>query len=130
MIKIGQKQTASKAWSNEDIELFSLLSGDINPIHLDDNFAKNTIFKKRIVHGFLVGSLISSVIGNHLPGVGTIYLYQDMKFINPVYIDEKIICEVEVIEVVPEKSRAKLKTTCFKNEDNTIVIEGFALVKY
>ncbi len=129
MIKLGQIARASKSWSGIDVEIFSEISGDKNPIHLNNDFAANTIFKQRIVHGFLVGSLISSVIGNQLPGVGTIYLYQEMKFVNPVFINELVFCEVEVVDIIQEKHRAKLKTTCFK-EDKTTVIEGFALVRF
>lgn len=129
MINIGDKAIAKRSWEEKEVQLFSELSGDINPIHLDAEYAKKTIFKKQIVHGFLVGSLISQVIANQLPGNGSVYLYQDMKFKKPVYFGEEIVCEVEVIEIIPEKSHIKLKTTCYK-EGNVIVIEGVALVKH
>jgi len=129
MLKLGQKSHASKVWSHTEVQTFADISGDVNPIHLNQAYAESTIFKSRIVHGFLVGSLISSVIGNQMPGNGTIYLFQEMKFIRPVFIDEQVFCEVEVIELWPEKLRAKLKTTCLKGQGE-VVIEGFALVKY
>jgi 3-hydroxybutyryl-CoA dehydratase len=128
MVYLGQKECISNKWSEEDVNTFSSISGDKNPIHLDQAFAEKTQFKGKIVHGFLVGSLISSVIGNKLPGNGTIYLYQEMKFLSPVFIDEEITCEVEVIELWKDKARAKLKTTCLKS-NGEFVIQGFALVK-
>lgn len=129
MIKIGDKSSAKRKWSKQDVVLFAQLSGDVNPVHINEEYAKETIFGKCIVHGFLVGSLISAVIANQLPGEGAIYLNQEMKFRKPVFYDEEITCEVEVLEIILEKSNFKLKTTCFK-ENGEVVIEGTALIKH
>jgi len=108
------------------IDGFAEHTGDRNPVHLDEDFAKNTKFKKRIAHGFLVGSLISSVLGNDYPGNGTIYLSQSMKFLKPVFIGDEITVFI-TIEEITEKNWLELKTVC-KNQDGDNVIEGDALV--
>lgn len=105
---------------------FANISGDRNPIHLDDNYAAKTLFKKRIAHGFLVGSLISSILGNDYPGEGTIYLSQTMKFLAPVYIEDEITTTVELIEI-QDKGRLLFNTFCI-NQDKKVVLEGEALV--
>ena len=112
--------------SKEMIDKFALATGDTNPIHLDEKYAQNTIFKKPIAHGFLVGSFISSVIGNDFPGNGTIYLSQSLKFLKPVFIGDKIVINVKIISKT-NKNWLVLKTVCI-NSDNEIVLEGEALV--
>jgi 3-hydroxybutyryl-CoA dehydratase len=125
---IGQKETISKAFTDEDALLFSQLSMDTNPIHLNDDYAQKSIFKKRICHGFLVGSLFSAIFATKLPGPGAIYLQQDMTFLKPVYLNQVVIAEVEIIEIVLEKKIIKFLTSCF-NENNELVIKGFAVIK-
>jgi len=125
-IKSGDKYSKIFAISESMINHFAVITGDNNPIHLDDGYAKTTIFKGRIAQGFLVGSLISSILGNDYPGNGTIYIAQNLKFINPVYIDDKIEVIIEVISVSKNKC-LKLKTLC-KNQDGIIVINGDATV--
>jgi 3-hydroxybutyryl-CoA dehydratase len=123
--KIGQKYSNSYLIDNTIINQFALASNDKNPIHLDDNYAKNTIFKKRIAHGMLLGGLISSILGNDFPGNGTIYLNQQMSFRKPVFIDETVDIIVE-IQKITEKGWLLVSTNCFVNQ--TLVMEGTALV--
>ena len=121
---VGMESTTEKTVTIEDIKRFAEVSGDFNPVHLDEEFAKKTIFKRRIAHGFLTASFISTVIATKLPGPGSIYLKQSLKFLAPVYIDEKILVKVRIIEINIEKSKVKLVTECFKNK--TLVLTGEA----
>ena len=124
---IGQKAEYSKVITKEMVETFSVISGDINPLHLDDNYAKNTIFKGRIAHGILVSGLISAVIANKLPGEGAIYLTQSLKFTKPVKLNDKITAAVEIISIDDENSKITLSTIC-RNAEGKIVIDGEAQV--
>lgn len=127
-ISIGSKASISKTITEEDVRLFSTITGDYNPLHLDEEYAKKTIFKGRVVHGLLTAGLISAVLGTRLPGPGTIYLSQTLRFKAPVRINDTVTCEVEVIEKIEKGKLLKLKTTC-KNQDGVIVIEGEAVVR-
>lgn len=126
-IKIGSKANIVKQITKEDIENFSNISLDNNPVHLNEEYAKNTIFNKRIAHGILVAGLISAVLGTKLPGEGSIYLGQTLEFLKPVYIGDTISAEVEVIDIIENKSIYILKTIC-KNQKNEIVIKGEAKI--
>ena len=121
---VGMQSTMEKIITLEDIKKFADVSGDFNPVHLEEEFAKNTIFKGRIAHGFLTASFISTIIATELPGPGSIYLKQSLKFLAPVYINEKILVKVRIVEVNIEKSKVKLSTECFKNK--TLVLTGEA----
>ena len=125
--KVGMKAHTSKTITETDVILFAGVSTDINPVHLDEEAAKKGIFGKRVAHGILVSGLISAVLGNKLPGPGSIYMGQNLKFLAPVFIGDTITAEVEIIELVPEKCRIKLATTCF-NQDGKVVISGEALI--
>jgi 3-hydroxybutyryl-CoA dehydratase len=124
-IKVEDSAQISKTITEGDIELFARVTGDFNPIHLDQTYAEKTYFKGRIAHGLLSVGLVSAVLGNILPGHGTIYLSQEVKFLAPVRIGDTITARVEVIELIPEKNRAKFRTTCI-NQDGKMVIEGVA----
>lgn len=126
--QIGQKASLEKVFTDDDVKTFARISLDKNPVHLNEEYAENTIFKGRIVHGFLSGSLISAIIGTIMPGEGTIYLNQTMNFRRPVRIGEKIKATVEVIGIKEEKNILTLNTYC-ENERGEIVIEGSAIVK-
>lgn len=126
--QIGQKASLEKVFTDEDVRTFASISLDTNPVHLNDEYAANTIFKGRIVHGFLSGSLISAIIGTIMPGEGTIYLNQTINFRKPVRIGEKIKATVEVVGIKEEKGILSLNTYC-ENERGEIVIEGSAVVK-
>lgn len=128
-LQIGQKVSIQKTFSAADVTAFAGISLDVNPIHMSDGYAKNTIFGKRIIHGMLTASLISAVLGNYLPGPGTIYLGQDLKFMAPVYLGDDITATVEVAELREDKKIVKLNTTCV-NQDGKTVVSGMATVKF
>ena len=119
-LRKNQSYTDNVNVTDLSIKKFASASGDKNPIHLNERFAKNTIFKSRIAHGMLIASFISSVIGNKFPGNGTIYVSQNLKFKRPVKI--KIIVE----KIILKKKWCQLKTLCFVK--NKIVLEGTAVV--
>ena len=124
-LKIGDSAQISKTITEADIELFARATRDFNPVHLDQAYAEKTMFKGRIAHGLLSVGLLSSILGNILPGHGTIYLSQEVKFLAPVRIGDTITAEVEVIELISDKNRAKFRTTCM-NQDGKLVLDGIA----
>lgn len=107
---------------------FAEVSQDNNPVHLDEAYAKKTRFGRKIAHGMLMGSYISSMIGMELPGEGTIYMKQELTFLRPVYYGDRIRVEIRVCELQEEKKRAVLSTNCY-NQNGEQVIGGSALVK-
>src|SRR5262249_59288759 len=107
-LSVGMEASFAKKIANEDILAFAELSGDVNPVHLSDDFASRTIFKKRIAHGFLTGSLFSTVLGTKLPGPGCIYLSQSMKFKAPVYIGDEVVATLRITGLDADKARATL----------------------
>lgn len=122
----GMEESYSKRITAEDVEHFAELSGDVNPVHLDDAFAAGTLFKKRIAHGFLTGSLISTVLGTKLPGPGCIYLSQDLKFVAPVYLGDEVTATVSILGLDAKKRRAILNCIC--SVDGKAVLTGVAEV--
>ena len=126
-LQVGDTATMSKRISDKDVRMFADISGDRNPVHLEDEFAATTFFKKRIAHGALSGALISAVLGMLLPGPGTIYLSQTMNFKAPVYIGEEITARVAVTAYRADKRIATLKTEVF-NQANKLVLDGEAVV--
>ena len=128
-LKIGQKASVQKTFTAADVTAFAGISLDVNPIHMSDKYAKSTIFGKRIVHGILTSGLISAVLANKLPGPGTIYLGQELKFTAPVYLGDDITATVEIVEIREDKKIIKLDTTCY-NQDGKKVITGLATVKF
>ncbi len=124
-LKVGMTDSVVKIISGEDIDKFADISLDRNPVHLDEEYAAKTMFKKRISHGILVSGLISAVLGTKLPGEGAIYMGQELKFMAPVYIGDTITATVEIIELVPEKNRVICSTIC-TNQDGKQVIVGKA----
>ncbi|KPA08865.1 enoyl-CoA hydratase [Candidatus Magnetomorum sp. HK-1] len=126
-IKMGDYDEFSKTISESDIYTFAGITGDLNPAHINEAYAKNTFFKGRIAHGMLLAGFISSVIGMKLPGPGTIYIKQDLAFKGPAKIGDTVTARVEAIEVNVEKNRVRLKTTC-TNEAGKVLVDGEALV--
>ncbi len=124
--KVGDKASMSKTVSESDVYLFAGITGDLNPAHVNEAWAKTTRFGGRIAHGMLTAGFISAVLGMKLPGTGTIYMGQQLKFTAPVRIGDTITAEVEVIEII-ENKRLRLKTTA-TNQDGVVVTEGEALV--
>ncbi|ANE41210.1 enoyl-CoA hydratase [Fervidobacterium sp. SC_NGM5_O18] len=127
-IYIGQVYEVKRIVTDEMVKLFAEATGDKNPVHLDEEYAKNTIFGGRIAHGILSLGIISSVLGMEFPGAGTIYLMQNAKFRRPVYIGEEVTVKLIVKEVDREKRRVLLETYVVK-ENGENAIEGEALVK-
>lgn len=113
--------------SAEDVKQFAEIVGDLNPVHIDAEFAAKTKFKKRIVHGAFLGGLISKVLGMDFPGQGTIYISQNSVFKRPVFVDTDVSIEVKVTQVIPEKRRLVLDTTVL-NEQGDICLTGSAMV--
>ncbi|WP_448376408.1 MaoC family dehydratase [Fervidobacterium sp.] len=127
-IYIGQVYEVKRIVTDEMVKLFAEATGDKNPVHLDEEYAKNTIFGGRIAHGILSLGIISSVLGMEFPGAGTIYLMQNAKFKRPVYIGEEVTVKLIVKEIDREKRRVLLETYVVK-ENGENAIEGEALVK-
>ena len=120
-------ESFSKVVSSSDVVGFAELTGDRNPIHLAQHFAAKTPFKTRIAHGLYTASLISAVLGTRLPGPGAIYISQTLNFHAPVKIGEQVTVKVTVVELIPDRYRARLACTC--TVDDEIVLDGEALVK-
>ena len=127
--KEGQNYTKEIKITSQMIEKFAELSGDNNPVHLDDDFAKNTIFGKRIAHGMLGVSLFSTVLGTQFPGEGTIILNIEFKFIAPIYVDETVYLSFTIIKLFPVKKRLLIDTVC-KNQEGKKQIIGSVKVWY
>ena len=126
-IEIGSKFEFEKNITSSDVLEFSKVTGDNNPIHLDDSYAKTTIFKQKIVHGLFIGSLFSKAIASDLPGPGSIYINQSMNFIRTIFHDSTVRICIEVESLKHEKQIVFLKTTCWI--DDQMVIDGTAIVK-
>ena len=126
-IKVGDKASMSKTVTEHDVYTFAGLSGDFNPLHINAEFAKTTIFKERIAHGVLIAGFISAVLGTALPGVNTIYLAQELVFKAPVKFGDTVTATVEVIEKIEAKHRLVLKTMA-TTQDGTVVVDGKATV--
>lgn len=124
---VSQSYSVEQMVSNEIVQEFAKVSGDDNPIHVNESYAKKSIFKGQIAHGMLSAAYISAVLGTKFPGNGTIYLGQNLKFIKPVYVGDTIKIEITVLEI-GEKSKARLSTNVF-NSDGELVVEGEAVVK-
>jgi len=126
-LNIGDSAEFSKTVSESDIYLYAGLTGDLNPAHINEEYARKTFFKSRIAHGMLTAGFISAVLGNKLPGPGTIYLRQELRFLVPVHIGDTITGRVEVLEMEVEKNRVKLRTICINQRGKTI-LDGEAVV--
>ena len=127
--KVGDKATLSKTFTESEVEYYAKISLDDNPVHLNQEYAESTVFAQRIVHGLLVASLFSGLIGGKLPGHGSVYLGQSLNFKAPVYLYEKVEASVEVVKIREDKPIITLRTVCLKS-DGTIAIEGEAVVKF
>jgi len=126
-LKVGNSAQILKTVTETVIHDFAKATGDFNPIHLDQTYAEKTQFKGRIAHGALSIGYISSVLANLLPGPGSIYLSQEIKFLAPVRIGDVITAKVEVVELIPEKNRVNFKTTC-TNQNGEVVVDGTAWI--
>ena len=122
-LRIGETRQFAKTISESDVYGYAGITGDLNPAHINEEYARNTFFRTRIAHGMLTAGFISAIIGTKLPGPGTIYIGQNLKFKAPVRIGDTITASVEVTEIIKEKNRVKMKTTCM-NQDGTLVLDG------
>lgn len=129
-LKIGQFADFTKTVSESDVYNFAGIVGDFNSAHVNEVEAEKGIFGRRIAHGMLVGSLISTVLGTKLPGNGTIYLEQNLKFKKPVYFGDTVTAFVEVIEIINEEKGVYKLNTFVKNQENEVVTDGYAIVMY
>ena len=128
-IQVGQKAAKSCEITSQLVAEFARLSGDNNPVHLDEDYAAQTIFKKPIAHGLLIGSLVSALLGTQLPGPGAIYFSQNFEFKAPVFIGDTITAQVEVIEKGLKHKKLTLATTAC-NQDGKLILEGVATVLF
>ena len=126
-LRVGQTASFTKTVTEYDVYTFAGVTGDLNPAHINENYAKDTIFHGRIAHGMLMAGLISAVIGMQLPGPGTIYLGQELAFRAPVHIGDTITATVTIRSLNPERGRVELETIC-TNQDNVQVVTGTAKV--
>jgi len=126
-MKIGDREWVRRTITDADIANFAGVSGDFNPLHTDEEYAKTTIFGKRIAHGFFTGMLVTYLIGNKLPGAGYVYMKQDLKFLKPVFSGDTLTAQVEVVEKIDEKKRVLLRTFCL-NQKGELVLDGEAML--
>ena len=126
-IQAGDSAEFTKTISESDIYLYAGVTGDFNPAHINEPYAQKTFFKTRIAHGMLIAGFISTVLANKLPGPGTIYIRQEVDFLAAVHIGDTITARVEVTEVMVDKNRVKVRTTCV-NQHGTQVLAGEAVV--
>jgi len=119
-LEVGQQAGFEKHVEEKDIQLFAAMSGDRNPVHLDAEFAAGTLFKERIAHGMFSGALISAAVACTMPGPGTIYLGQTMKFTRPVKIGDTLTVRLEILEKLP-KNRVRIATRVFNQNDEQVV---------
>jgi 3-hydroxybutyryl-CoA dehydratase len=127
MFRIGDSASISKTFTDDDVLTFANISGDKNPIHLDEDYAAKTRFGKRLVHGILTSGLISALLGMELPGPGSIYIKQTLNFRAPVFIGDTITVKVTVTNIRKDKPIITLDTIC-TNQDEILVIDGEAVL--
>lgn len=126
---IGQEAEASKCFTMEDVWQFAGLSGDNNPLHVDEEYAANGRYARCVVHGILVSGLISGVLGMQLPGEGSVYLEQNLSFRRPVYVGDTVTARVRITEILPEKKIITLETNVYDQEDKCVIL-GTAKILY
>jgi len=126
-LQVGDTAQLQRAFSEADVQQYAALSGDYNPVHLDASYASNTQFKSRIVHGMLVGSLFSALLGKQLPGEGAIYMTQNIQFKAPVYFDTLVTASVEITEIHPRKPIVSLRAKCV-DANGKILLLGEAVM--
>lgn len=125
-LKPGMVEVFSKTITEADLLMFAGVSGDTNPLHLDEDFASRTMFESRIAHGMLTASLVSTVLGTKLPGPGAVYVSQTLRFMAPVRIGDTVIARATVKEMQAERRRITFATTC--SVSDTLVLDGEAIL--
>lgn len=125
--QVGEAAELTRAFSEADVLAFAELSGDANPVHIDAEAAAQSRFGQRVVHGMLTASLFSTLLGTRLPGPGSVYVSQNLRFVAPVFLGEGLTARVEVVRVREDKPLVTLSTRCVK-ADGTLAIEGEAVI--
>ena len=125
-LSVGQTAVYGKTVTEADLILFAAVSGDTNPVHINQDYADSSFFKGRIAHGMLSASFISTTIGTKLPGPGVIYMSQNLKFMAPVRIGDTVYARVTITDIITDKRRLVLRTTCTVGEK--VVVDGEAVV--
>lgn len=128
VLQVGDTAAFQKTISESDVYLYAGITGDINPAHINEVLSKESIFKGRIAHGMLTAGLVSAVLGVYLPGPGTIYLSQDLKFTAPVHFGDTIEARATIIDIDRSRQRVQLETVC-TNQDKVVVLKGLAVVR-
>ena len=126
-LEVGMAAELERTITAADIDDFARITGDTNPVHVDEEAARASRFGERIAHGMLTAGLVSAVLGTRLPGPGCIYMGQTLRFSRPVPIGTTLTARAEVIELIPEKRRVRLATTC-RDQEGNVVLEGEALL--
>jgi acyl dehydratase len=129
MLQIGEVYEHAFSFSQEDVIVFSKVTGDNNPVHLDEVFASKTIFKRPIIHGMLGASVFSKVFGTMFPGEGTIYLSQNLQFLRPMYVDTLYKAIFEIVDIDKDKHRGTISTSIY-NVEGKKVVEGNAILMH
>jgi 3-hydroxybutyryl-CoA dehydratase len=124
-LEIGMSASTEKTISAADVTTFAQISGDDNPIHVDEEYAKNSAFGKRIVHGMFSAALISAVAGTKLPGYGGVYLTQELKFRKPIFIDDTVVTKLTIEDINQRRGRVTMKTEVFVKD--VLVVSGEAI---
>lgn len=127
-LEIGMSAESAHTITEDDIELFAKVSGDRNPLHMDEEFAKETVFGQRIAHGALAASFISGVLGNQMPGPGSVFVALNMRFRRPVFIGSEVIARAEVTEKMDKGNRVTLKVSCIVDGKRCITGEAQVVV--
>ena len=125
-LKVGQKASLTKTITEEDLSHFIAITGDTNPLHVDESFAEQTFFGQRIAHGMLSASLFSTLVGMHIPGIGAIYKSQTLEFLLPVFIGDTLCAWFEIVGIDQKKEEVVIKSWIV-NQDGDVVIEGRAV---
>ncbi|HDZ89303.1 MAG: MaoC family dehydratase [Deltaproteobacteria bacterium] len=126
-LRMGDTAEFAKTVTESDVYLYAGITGDFNPAHLNEEYAKKTFFKTRIAHGMLTAGFVSGLLGMSLPGPGTVYVRQVLDFLAPVRIGDTVTARVEVVEIMKDENRVRMRTSC-TNQDGTLVLDGEALV--
>ncbi|MCF8038304.1 MAG: MaoC family dehydratase [Desulfohalobiaceae bacterium] len=126
-LKVGDQASFSKTITESDVCLFAGISGDFNPVHVNQAYAEKTVFKSRIAHGILVAGLLSAVMATQMPGPGAVYLGQELNFKAPVYIGDTVTAQAEILSIDVGANRVAVKTTCV-NQNGDLVVDGIATV--
>jgi 3-hydroxybutyryl-CoA dehydratase len=129
MPAVGDSVKETRTITDQDVRDYARISGDANPIHLDDAYAEKSRFKRRIAHGMLVASMLTKLAGMKLPGPGSIYVSQSMKFKGPCYVGDTVTAELTVTAIRPDKPVITL-STIIRNEKNEVLIDGEAVIFY